>query len=132
MSARTAASLVGIRVLAVEDQHDALDALILTLQHLGATVTGVTSAQSALELLQREPCDVLISDLMLPGIDGFELLARIRMHGRKPPAIAVTGYGGEVCRRALAHGFHSCMAKPIDPEALADVVLAVTGRRQVH
>src|SRR5881397_2315934 len=75
-------------------------------------------AGDAVESLEREPSDVLVSDIAMPGVDGYTLLgrARARLRGREIPAAALTVYAGSEDRgRALAAGFQAHLAKPVDP-----------------
>jgi CheY-like chemotaxis protein len=93
----------------------------------------VASTREALELLEVQRPDVLISDLGLPGEDGYALIRRIRHHeaehGGFLPAIALTGYARADDRsRALAAGFQAHVAKPLEPAELIAVIADVTGR----
>ncbi|MGH8309462.1 MAG: ATP-binding response regulator, partial [Steroidobacteraceae bacterium] len=123
-----AGSLAGLRLLSVDDEADASEMLKAALEQYGAQVTTVASAAAALEILQRERFDVLVSDIGMPGMDGYELLERIRSgaaHARAIPAIAVTGYARSEDRaRALQAGYGAHVVKPIEPEELAATVRA--------
>lgn len=127
-------SLTGRRVLLVEDDDDTQQALRAVLERAGAEVRTAGSAAHALDVVTAFRPDVLVSDVGLPGEDGYALLGRIRAlpeaDGRDVPAIALTGYGGDEDRaRATAAGFARHMVKPIDPPELVDVVAALAAGR---
>jgi len=126
--------LHGLRVLVVDDEPDARDLLARVLAACHADVSAVPTAGEAAHAFERRRLDVLISDIMMPGTDGYGLIRRLRAweaeHGGHVPAIAVTGRGGAEDRsRALAAGFDAYLAKPVDPEELAHTVASVTDRR---
>jgi signal transduction histidine kinase/CheY-like chemotaxis protein len=125
--------LDGLRVLVVDDEPDARDLLDTVLRRQGAAVVGAASAAEAFARLTAEPPDVLVSDIGMPGEDGFRLLARVRRldpeHGGRVPAVALTAYTQEEDRqRALAAGFDVHVPKPVDPVKLVSVVADVAGR----
>jgi len=122
---RPSPSLRGVRVLVVDDDPDARESIAAVLEQCGASVGAVKSAAEAVETLEREPPDVLLSDIAMPGVDGYSLLgqARARFHGTRIPAAALTAYAGPEDRsRALAAGFQAHVAKPVEPAQLVAVV----------
>jgi signal transduction histidine kinase/CheY-like chemotaxis protein len=124
-----AVSLQGIGVLVVEDDPDSRALLTTILQQGGATVTDAASAPEALDILRRHRPDVLVTDLGMPGTDGFELIRLLRndMNGalRSIPAIAVTGYArAEDRTAALAAGFQAHLRKPVNEAELCATVAA--------
>ncbi|HST53840.1 MAG TPA: PAS domain S-box protein [Pyrinomonadaceae bacterium] len=126
-------ALVGLRVLLVDDDADALALLRLLLEKNGAEVFAVGSASAVLEAFAGFRPDVILSDIGMPGGDGFELLKRVRALGESRggdvPALALTAYASEVDReRSLAAGFHQHLAKPVDPQALVAAIAAIAGR----
>jgi PAS domain S-box-containing protein len=128
----TSDSLKGVRVLVVEDRADARELLAVLLRQHGAHVSTAGAAAEALGLLEREPPDVLVSDIGMPGEDGYWLLKQVRAleakRGGKIPAIALTAYATEADRDyALAAGFCAYLSKPIEPAALISVVADVAG-----
>jgi CheY-like chemotaxis protein len=122
-----------VRVLVVDDDRDALALVREILESAGATVIATSSAAHALEVLEEQAADVLISDIGMPGMDGFELIQRVRrMDGDKKdiPAAALTAYARSEDRaRALRSGFEMHLSKPLDPSELVAAVGALARRR---
>ncbi|HEV2845121.1 MAG TPA: response regulator, partial [Thermoanaerobaculia bacterium] len=119
--------LAGIRVLVVDDEPDARETLQQILEHCNAEVLAVSSAREALEALARWRPDILVSDIGMPGEDGYELIRRVRglpaERGGRTPAAALTAFArGEDRRRALLAGFQMHIAKPVEVKELAAVV----------
>ena len=130
----TLMSLAGVRVLTVDDDDDALALARDVLEAAGANVVSADSAERALQLLATEVPDVMISDLGMPNMDGFALLAAIRASAdgaiRAIPAAALTAYARSEDRtKALRSGFQMHLAKPIDPAELVAAVSALARRR---
>lgn len=119
--------LTGIQVLAVDDDQDNLELLSFVLEDAGAVVTAVSSAPAVLQQLSDKRPDVLVCDIGMPEIDGYELLRQVRQSSVADlPAIALTAYAGEVNQqRALAAGFSHHLAKPVEPEQLIQTILAL-------
>ena len=122
-----APSLRGVSVLVVDDDPQALDFARSTLEQSGAVVVTAASAREAEARFRREPTDVVLSDLMMPGEDGWELIRAIRKldeaMGRRTPAAALTALArAEDRRRALSAGYQMHVAKPIDPGELVSTV----------
>lgn len=120
-------NLSGIRVLVVDDENDSQYFIGFTLQQYGASVTAVASASEALQILALFKPDVLVSDIGMPGMDGYALIREIRScpveQGGRVPAIAVTAYAGEYDQRqAINAGFQVHVSKPVEPEVLAAAV----------
>jgi PAS domain S-box-containing protein len=132
-SPRPAVRLDGRRVLLVDDDADTLTLLATVLRESGAETLAEVSADGALESFLASPPDVLVTDIGLPGQDGFALLAAIRQLpaelGGDVPAIALTAYARpEDKQRALRSGFALHLAKPVDPAALLAAIAGVDGR----
>ena len=126
-------NLSGTHVLAVDDDPDALRLLKEILQAVGATVTTATSSRAALEIVATDRPDVLVADLGMPLMDGFELIQELRTShdtaARGIPAAALTAYARSEDRaRALKSGFEMHLAKPIDPAELIAAVKALARR----
>jgi PAS domain S-box-containing protein len=125
--------LQGLRILIVDDETDALDLISMELAQHGATVTGVASAEEALQALGRETFDVLISDIGMPQMDGYDLIREVRKRQagtEKPiPAIALTAYARVQDRmRAILAGYSTHVAKPVEATELITVVASLAGR----
>jgi PAS domain S-box-containing protein len=122
----------GLRVLVVDDEPDAREVLPSVLKRFGAEVRVSASGAEALEVLRREGADVLVADIGMPGMDGYELIRQVRaLEGDlcEVPAIALTAYAGDGDRRsALEAGFQLHLAKPVEPARLAAAIARVTGR----
>jgi signal transduction histidine kinase len=120
--------LDGIRVLAVDDNLDALDIVTAALSDAGALVQNASSGSEALDLWRKAPSDILVCDLAMPFMDGFEVLSRIRQldaAGKVVPAIAVTAYASDEYRQRSARaGFQGHMAKPYNTSELIRAVAA--------
>ena len=128
-------SLPDVSVLVVDDDPDAVALVREILESVGARVRTAASALDALDVIAAEAPDVMVSDLGMPGMDGFELIQRVRqMEGavRDLPAAALTAYARSEDRaRALRLGFEMHLAKPIDPSELIAAVASLARRRKV-
>jgi PAS domain S-box-containing protein len=127
------ADLTDIHVLAIDDEADALTLLRVVLEAAGATVTAVSSPVAALERISLLKPHVLVVDLGMPEMDGFELIRRIRTskHGqiRNVPAAALTAFARSEDRtRALRSGFEMHLAKPVDPGELVASIATLARR----
>jgi signal transduction histidine kinase len=120
--------LDGLQVLVVDDQPDARDLVAFVLRQRGAETHTAESVAEALEILAAVPVDVLVSDLALPGVDGYALIAAVRaierqQRGSAIRALALTAYAGHDVRdRAIAAGFDAHAMKPLDPDDLIELV----------
>jgi PAS domain S-box-containing protein len=125
---RARQELSGLHVLLVDDDEDTLELLRTALTQCQARVTAVTSADEALEVLKQIEPDILISDIAMPGSDGYQLISQVRALDidsvRSLPAVAITAYAKEEDRlRALACGYQGYVTKPIE---LAELITAVS------
>jgi CheY-like chemotaxis protein len=114
-------SLAGAHVLVVEDQPDGLAFVSRILLDRGGRVSMAASAAEALERFDRYPPDLIVSDIDIPGMSGFELLSelRARERGRRVPAIALTPFArAEDRTRSLMAGYQGHVPKPVDPAEL--------------
>lgn len=126
-----AASFEDLRVLLVEDDADSREMLKTFLEANGMCVTAVESAPAAIEAVKIINPDILISDVGLPGQDGYEMMQKIRSfpadEGGRIPAIALTGYVSLQDRKqALTAGFQEHLAKPIDFDELVGRIKQIT------
>jgi CheY-like chemotaxis protein len=117
------AALRGCRVLLVEDDADSREAITIALELEGAAVRAAGSVDVALRLLGDASPDVVVSDLSMPGTDGYGLLAALRARHVRVPAIAVSGFATpEDRQRALEAGFRDHLPKPVDVDLLLRTV----------
>ncbi|WDT81601.1 MAG: PAS domain S-box protein [Candidatus Manganitrophus sp.] len=125
--------LDGVEILLVDDEADARELLTLILQRSGARVITVSSAREAIDRLKRKKPDLLVSDIEMPGEDGYSLIRRVRAREAERgegsvPAVALTAYAGRADRRrALMAGFQKHVPKPVDPAGLVAVVAGLIG-----
>jgi PAS domain S-box-containing protein len=130
----TLRDLSGVHVLVVDDEQDARELIKRILSECHAEVTMAADAHEALTCVEQRRPDLLISDLGMPGVDGFELLARVRAlgpaRGGDVPALALTAFARSEDRvRALDAGFMAHISKPVEPtELIAAVEALVQGR----
>jgi signal transduction histidine kinase/CheY-like chemotaxis protein len=120
-----------LRILVVDDSSDGRMLTSLVLTQAGASVKAVASVREALQMLEVERPDVLVSDIGLPDEDGYALIRQIRQyeaeHGGLLPAVALTGYArAEDRARILAAGFQAHVPKPVEPVELARAIATVT------
>ena len=129
-------SLAGLRVLVVDDELDARELVGAVLAGGGAEVVTVESAVEALEEMERQHFDVLISDIGMPLMDGYALIERVRQlpvrSGGRIPAAALTAYAGVEDRmRVLLAGYQMHIPKPVEPAELTTVVANLAERYAV-
>jgi PAS domain S-box-containing protein len=127
--------LNGVRILVVDDDRDALALSREILETTGASVTTAESAAEALEKLHHGTADVLIADLGMPRMDGFELIQRVRVSDdvavRAIPAGALTAFARSEDRiRAMQSGFEVHLSKPIEPAELMAAAATLARRRR--
>lgn len=118
------------RVLLVDDEEDFLHLLAKRLRRRQLDVACATTAEAALAMITREPFDVAVLDVRLPGMDGLEALDRIRRARHAPQIIMLTGYADlEMARQATQHGACAFLVKPVEVEKLRDrIEEALAGR----
>lgn len=126
-------NLAGIKVLVVDDEADARELIKRVLTDCGADVFTAGGAGEALLLVEKERPDVVVSDIGMPDVDGFEFLKRMRAlgpgAGGRVPAIALTAFARSEDRtRALHAGFQVHVSKPVEPSELVATVASVVGR----
>jgi diguanylate cyclase len=124
--------LKGVRALVVDDDEDNMELFSAALTACGAVVVTASGAEEALRLLSAQRVDVVVSDIAMPGGDGYWLIREVR---RLPdarfssiPLVAVTAFGQHSRARALAAGFADHLQKPVDPEVLCRAVAKAVGR----
>ena len=128
-----ASRLQGLRVLVVDDEPDAREMLSRVLEGYGVVTESAGSAREALAMIESSPPDVLLSDIGMPGEDGYWLLMHLRSldpaHGGAVPAVALTAYASAEDRaRALECGYEFHLPKPAEPVQLARAIAIAAGR----
>jgi CheY-like chemotaxis protein len=128
-----ALSLSGVRVLVVDDDLHSREAVTSVLEHYGATVTAVGSGAAALEAVSIESPDVMVADLVMPGMDGFELIRRVRAlppeAGGGTPAAALSAHAAsDEGSRILGAGYQYHLTKPLEVDRLLAVVAILAAR----
>lgn len=118
-------NLADVRIVVVDDDPDSLELLQVLLEQQGANVTAFTAPTTALQSLTRATFDLLISDISMPELNGYELIEAVRTalsNNQKIPAIALTAHAGaDHQQRAIAAGYQAHIAKPIDLHKLLDI-----------
>ena len=124
--------LTGLKVLVVDDEADARALLKRVLETCGALVRTAASGEEAMAEIAANPPDLLVSDIGMPGVDGYELIRRIRQLGPavgKIPALALTAYARSEDRvKAIRAGFQMHVSKPVEAAELLTMVAMLTGR----
>lgn len=127
-------ALTGLRLLVVDDDTDTRELVTFLLQQAGAAVTAVASAAEALQVFDQVHPELLLSDIGMPEIDGYELIQQVRSRppeqGGQVPAIALSAYASELDQQqALKLGFQQHLSKPIEPDALIAAIAALVRSR---
>jgi signal transduction histidine kinase len=125
--------LSGLRVLVVDDEPDARALVTAILEHCEASVVTASSVAEALGVLDRETIDVVVSDIEMPGEDGYSFIRKLRARAAEGkswiPAAALTAYSrAEDRHRAMVEGYQIHIPKPVEPAELVAVVSSLAGR----
>jgi PAS domain S-box-containing protein len=127
-------TLKGARILVVEDEPDTREMIAHAIKQRGAKPVQAESAKKALQLLEQEPCDLVISDIGIPDLDGYAFIRKLRSlksPASKLPAIALTAYAGEQDRKlSIEAGFNTHIPKPITLTELLRVIGKLLGERR--
>jgi CheY-like chemotaxis protein len=123
-------ALENLKLLVVDDHEDCRMLLTVVLEAEGAQVTALDCAIATFSALQQSPFDILISDIVMPNIDGYSLIKKVRaceaMQVNSILAIAITAMAGaESYQKAIFAGFHHCLYKPIELEQLTTTIRAL-------
>jgi PAS domain S-box-containing protein len=125
-------TLEGVKILVVDDEKDAREVIRRLLASARAEVVTAASTAEAIEIIQEARPDVLVSDIGMPGQDGYELIRRVRMLGGgvgSTKAVALTAFARlEDRTRAMLAGYQMHLAKPVEPSELIVTVAVLTGR----
>ena len=124
-------ALSGLRVLVVDDERDTRELVAAVVRMCGAEVVSVGSATEALDQMERQRFDLLISDIGMPEMNGYDLISRIRQleeeHGGRTPALALTAYAGiDDRKRTLAAGYGMHIPKPFVAAELISAAIFLT------
>ncbi len=127
--------LTGVRVLVVDDDRESVALADAILRSAGASVRTCFSAEEAMQAIVGSRPDVLLSDIEMPGEDGYTLIRKVRALARElggeTPAVALTAYGRSQDRlRCLAAGFTMHIPKPVDPGELTSIIASLTAASQ--
>jgi CheY-like chemotaxis protein len=127
-------SLSGLRVLVVDDERDTREFVGTVLMTCGAEMVSVGSATEALDHMERQRFDLLVSDIGMPEINGYDLIGRIRQLGQeqggRTPAVALTARAGiDDRKRALAAGYQMHIPKPFVAAELISAAILLTERQ---
>jgi PAS domain S-box-containing protein len=126
-------TLEGLRILVVDDEADIRDYQVTVLELFGAKATAVNCAAAALEMLQSQPLDILISDIGMPVENGYSLIKKVRELSLQIPAIALTAYAREEDRNnALSAGFQLYLTKPVEPTQLVAAIISLVECRTIE
>jgi CheY-like chemotaxis protein len=125
--------IAGVKVLVVDDEADSRALVRRLLEDCNARVTTASSANEALELTMSNPPDLIISDIGMPGEDGYSLIRRLRglgpERGGNIPAIALTAYARSQDRmQSVLAGYQMHIPKPVEPAELITMVASLAGR----
>jgi CheY-like chemotaxis protein len=117
-----------LRILIIEDESDSALIIGSTLQYSGVQSWTATSGEAGLQLLEELPINLLLVDLALPGMDGWEFLTRVRSNKSTAniPAVVVSAYlSPTVAKKALEAGFCACFPKPVDTTSLVRQLISI-------
>ncbi len=125
--------LAGLRMLVVDDEPDARELVTTLLEGNGVEVTAAGSGEEALSLIPRILPDILLSDIGMPQMDGYDLLQKVRLlpvaQGGRTPAVALTAFARSEDRsRAFLSGFDMYLPKPVDPSELMALIVNLAHR----
>ncbi len=124
-----ASELAGLHIVLVDDDADGREMIARLLADAGASVDAAGSADEATEKIHRATPDIVISDIGMPRVDGYQLMQQLRGEGLRMPSIALTAFARpEERSRAMAAGYSAHLAKPVEPSLLVSSVLRLTGR----
>jgi signal transduction histidine kinase/ActR/RegA family two-component response regulator len=129
-------ALRGVRILVVDDDEEVRNFVIAVFHNAGAEVRHAPAARPALGVLGEWPADVVLSDLAMPGADGFDLLHWIRSSNhervRTVPVVALTAFAmPEDRQRVMEGGFQGFVAKPVEPARLREAIVSAVAKRPV-
>ena len=120
----------GLRVLIVDDEEELVSALVERLKLRGFVAHGVTDGSSALAFLEKEPCDVVLLDVKMPGLGGLEVIRRIKAEDPHMEVILLTGHGSvKSVEDGMALGAFDYLMKPVKIDNLVRILTAAGAKR---
>lgn len=122
-----------MRILVIEDSEDILYLMKIDLEQMGYSVLVAKDGTSGLEIAQRERPDLIISDIKMPGIDGYDLIKSLRSMDElaSTPVIALTGFDRKKdAEQALSAGYNAHLSKPVDLGKLSALIEALTAQQK--
>ena len=120
-----------MNILFIDDNDDLVDSIRLGFGAKGVPLTGVSSAEEAIDLMKKQIFDIIISDYKMPGIDGLEFLRRVKDLPNRPIRILISGFGNnEVVRQARDAGIDTFISKPFKDKTLEDALLHLLEERE--
>jgi signal transduction histidine kinase len=126
----SASALAGLSLVVVEDSDDTRDALRAVLQQLGANVSLARDGREALEMIAKGDPDLVLCDLSMPGMDGYEFIRELHRRPAPPPVVAISGLAGEAdYQRTQEAGFDAHVKKPFDEATIVQAVHTALRRR---
>jgi two-component system cell cycle sensor histidine kinase/response regulator CckA len=109
-------------ILLVEDEKRARELLVRILRHAGYAVKEAADGLEALSLLENLPCDLVVSDILMPKLNGYALAARIRAKWPNMPIILTSGYLPQDAAKTMMNGSVEFIPKPLDADALIPII----------
>ncbi len=120
-----------VHVLIVDDEHQFVDAVVERLRLRGFNADGATSGQDAMELLRQRPYDVVVLDVKMPGVGGFNVIRKIKEEWPNLRVVLITGHGSsQDAEEGLQLGAFRYLMKPVSIEDLISVFPAASGSKQ--
>lgn len=128
-----AVTQAGAKVLVVDDEQDFMETLVKRLQHRGFDAAGVHDGRQALDLLGTESYDVVILDILMPGMGGLDVLREIKLTWPTVQVILLSGHGGEeLGMRGMAYGAYAYLLKPASLNVIVEAISTAAEERALR
>jgi signal transduction histidine kinase/CheY-like chemotaxis protein len=126
----SASALAGLSLLVVEDSDDTRETVGALLEQLGAEVSLAREGREALEMIAKRDPDLVLCDLRMPGMDGYEFIRELHRRPARPPVVAISGLASDAdYQRTREAGFEAHVKKPFNEAAIVQAVHTALGRR---